>query len=178
MLLLSYLTFLFCTLPMTKIHVHHSAVDEMQVRLSVFGSVLSRLEQRMKAGDGRKPSVLTELPDDDQLLDISESLVSLQELVSGNSTISPNASFRSSTLLASAPSDTVNTESGTNGANGFGHALDSAAYAKLASTLDELQVPPSALTRVQNYPIGVGGSAKVYKVKFNNSVCAAKVSYE
>jgi Protein kinase domain len=64
---------------------------------------------------------------------------------------------------------------------GNGPALNSAAYRSLESTLSQLQVPPDAVTRLQEAPIGKGGFAKVYKVQRaahssddSSRVCAAK----
>jgi hypothetical protein len=47
---------------------------------------------------------------------------------------------------------------------------------KYEKSLSELQIPSADIQRLDQYAIGSGGSGTVYKVMYDNKVCASKVS--
>jgi hypothetical protein len=181
-----------CTILSTIwLHTTYSAVDDVQVKLSVFGSVLNRIEQHLftlpepsttTAAAATAAATSTTAASSDAVASehvavtflgtIPKSVVQSVKDMSDNS-----AESQSTSATATTSTDSLSESlSLSTGAVGYGRSLDNAAYANLASTLDALQIPPAAISIVQDYPIGSGGFAKVYKAQYDGKLCAAKVS--
>jgi hypothetical protein len=164
-----------CTHILVLCDTQNSAVDDVQVQLSVFGTALSRIEQHITVNSNGISSSNGSCGIGHAAGTAASAQQQQQQYVSTNLTSS------ASTLMggcgsSSSSRSTADTDVGN------GPALDSAAYRSLESTLSQLQIAPDAVTRLQEAPIGKGGFAKVYKVQRaarssgdGSRVCAAKV---
>jgi Protein tyrosine and serine/threonine kinase len=179
----------------------NSAVDDVQVQLSVFGTALTRIEQHITtnssansttiSSDNSSSSSSTSAPATST--DTVASVIAAQiDPTASTATAQQQQQHFSSDLTSTSSSSTQiggsgnSSDSNTDNDTGNGPVLDNVAYRSLENTLSQLQVPPDAVTRLQDTPIGRGGFATVYKVqlKTNSSidcnsssttVCAAKV---
>jgi hypothetical protein len=167
------------------------AMDQVEVKLSVIGSAVNRMEQRLATAAAAATRIAplrqstntaiassrlmlenTLLNSEDQVIaaalhdTVDDSIESLDDIHSVSTT---NTAATQQSLSMNALSNSV-------AATGNGPLLDSRAYKKFETTLQQLQVSPDAVVKLQDEPIGRGGFAKVYKVQFNSTVCAAKVS--
>jgi hypothetical protein len=166
----------------------------VQVKLSVFGSVLNRIEQHLftlpepstttAAATAAAATNTTASSDAVASEHVAVTFLgtipkSVVQSVKDMSDVSADVSAESQNTSATATTSTDSLSESlslSTGAVGYGRSLDNAAYANLASTLDALQIPPAAISIVQDYPIGSGGFAKVYKAQYDGKLCAAKVS--
>jgi hypothetical protein len=189
-------------LPPTAMYVilYNSAVDDVQVKLSVIGSFMSRVEQHMLNNTHNKQAAAVttlakcsfkslkssssgsedinsvhriselELPDDAEAAVIK----AIVENSRDTDTTTSMDSNQSSNVRMSA--DSLDCAVGN---AGHGRALDRTALTALPNALASLQVNPSDITKVHEHYIGRGGFAKVYKVNYNDHgtirICAAKV---
>jgi Protein tyrosine and serine/threonine kinase len=190
------------TYPLYCADTRNSAVDDVQVQLSVFGTALSRIEQHVTTHSNGNTSS-----------NGSSGSGYATDTAAPASSISPPTAVRSAARCAGAAAAAAQQQeqqpylstdvmfmtssasalvggSGSSSSSrsiadtdaGNGPAFNSAAYRSLESTLSQLQVAPDAVTRLQEAPIGKGGFAKVYKVQRaarssddSSRVCAAKV---
>jgi Protein tyrosine and serine/threonine kinase len=179
--------------------LHHddlnSAVDDVQVQLSVFGTALTRIEQHIATNssansvtfDSDNSSSVTSAP-----TTTSATVNCTKHDTSTAAAATQQEHYLSSELATTSSSSTQVGGSGnsssrtTDNDTGNGPNLSSEALISLENALSQLQVPPDAVTRLQDTPIGRGGFATVYKVQlitnssFNSSsssttICAAKV---
>jgi Protein tyrosine and serine/threonine kinase len=173
----------------------NSAVDDVQVQLSVFGTALTRIEQHIATNSSANSVTFNS----DNSSSVTSAPITTSTTVHTADTDASTAAAAtqqeqhlSSDLATTSSSSTQVGGSGTSSSSttdnntGNGPILSSEAFKSLESTLSKLQVPPDAVTRLQDTPIGRGGFATVYKVqlKTNSStdsgtssttICAAKV---
>jgi hypothetical protein len=147
-------------------------MDQVEVKLSVIGSAVNRMEQHL--ANAAKPQATTAsgvvITAEDQVV-----AAALHATCSDDSDTS--ILIKKHTAVASTSTSTASTQQSLSYDDiGNGPVLDSKAYTALEGTLAQLQISPDAVVKLQDTPIGRGGFAKVYKVQFNNTVCAAKVS--
>jgi hypothetical protein len=151
------------------------------VKLSVFGSALTRIEEHMAAtATSAAPQQLTTTTTTATTVTAGRIVAAAGDSIDKTATAAAAASLDTQTTQEnSAATDSAadSSSSSSGSSSGFGRELDSRAYSKLATALDQLQVLPSSIRRLQEGPIGRGGFAKVYKVTFEGRVCAAKVSF-
>jgi hypothetical protein len=186
----------YCKLLLVQLlHTTNSAVDDVQVKLSVFGSVLNRIEQHLftlpepsttaATATAAAAATATATTSSDDAVNSEHVTVtclgtipkSVVQSVKDMSDVTADATLSQDTsATATTSTESLSELSSSSGAVGYGRSLDNAAYANLASTLDALQIAPAAITIVQDYPIGSGGFAKVYKAQYDGKLCAAKVS--
>jgi hypothetical protein len=167
------------------------AMDQVEVKLSVIGSAVNRMEQRLAtaAAAARRVAPLRQSTNiaiasnrlmlESTLLNAEEQVIAaaLHDTVDDSiESLDDIHSVSTTNTAATQQSLSINAMSLSIAATGNGPVLDSRAYRKFESTLQQLQVSPDAVVKLQDTPIGRGGFAKVYKVQFNNTVCAAKVS--
>jgi hypothetical protein len=177
---------------------NNSAVDDVQVRLSVIGSFMSRVEQHMlkhsnqlAVADGTTSTAsVTTLTKrsikslksssskgifsidsltDLQPLDDVEAAV-LQSIVDDSRDTDSTVTMNESDQSSTntMSADSLNNSGMGSSAIGYGRALDSTALTALPTALANLQVNPSDITKVHEHYIGRGGFAKVYKVNYND----------
>jgi Protein kinase domain len=170
----------------------NSAVDDVQVQLSVFGTALSRIEQHITTNSStnssdNSSSTVTSAPAE-SINTLAATGTATHETTTATAITQQQHQHLATDLASTNSASTVvqgssnSSDSTTNSDIGTGPILDSTAYTSLESTLSQLQVAPAAITRLQDAPIGRGGFATVYKVQLktnrnsnSNSICAAKV---
>jgi hypothetical protein len=167
------------------------AMDQVEVKLSVIGSAVNRMEQRLATAAAAASRVAplrqsTNIAIASNRLMLESTLLNAEEQVIAaalHDTVDDSIeslddihSVSTTNTAATQQSLSINAMSLSIAATGKGPVLDSRAYRKFESTLQQLQVSSDAVVKLQDTPIGRGGFAKVYKVQFNNTVCAAKVS--
>jgi hypothetical protein len=148
-------------------------MDQVEVTLSVIGSAVNQMEQHL--ANAAKPQATTS----SGVVITAEDQVVAAALHATCSDDSDTCSIliKKHTAVASTSTSTASTQQSLSYDDiGNGPVLDSKAYTALEGTLAQLQISPDAVVKLQEAPIGRGGFAKVYKVQFNNTVCAAKVS--
>jgi hypothetical protein len=176
----------------------YSAVDDVQVRLSVIGSFMSRVEQHMlnnvsnnNTNNNNEAATVTSLVTRSSHKTLTSDSTSSKGVISVDSiselqlldddvdavvlkTIVENS--RDTDITTSMDSNqlsnnTMSADSLNNqvgNSTGYGRALDSQALTALPCTLASLQVEPNDITKVHEHYIGRGGFAKVYKVNYND----------
>jgi hypothetical protein len=175
----------------------YSAVDDVQVRLSVIGSFMSRVEQHMlnnannnintnneaatvtslvtrsshKALTGDSTSskgvISVDSVSELQLLDDDVDAIVMKTIVENSRDTDMTTSMDSN----QSSNNTMSADSlnaSVGNSTGYGRALDSTALTALPDALASLQVEPSDITKVHEHYIGRGGFAKVYKVSYND----------
>eukprot|EP00953_Heterococcus_sp_UTEX-ZZ885_P022280 12334-Heterococcus_DN1.PRE.2 len=145
-------------------------MDQVEVKLSVIGSAVKRMEQHL--ANAAKPQATTT----SGVITAEDQVVAAALHATGSDDSDTSASILIKQHTAVASTSTASTQQSLSYDDiGNGPVLDSKAYTALEGTLAQLQISPDAVVKLQDAPIGRGGFAKVYKVQFNNTVCAAKV---
>jgi hypothetical protein len=150
-------------------------MDQVEVKLSVIGSAVNRMEQHLaNAATAVKTQAGTTATANGAVITAEDQVVAaaLHATCSDDS----NTSVLIKKHIVASTSTAATQQSLSYDDIGNGPILDSGAYTAFESTLAQLQISPDAVVKLQDAPIGRGGFAKVYKVQFNNNVCAAKVS--
>src|SRR5690348_15602041 len=141
-------------------------MDQVEVKLSVIGSAVNRMEQHLaKAAavdtttNSSKTQQASSTTSSGVVVITAEDKVIAAALhaCSNNSDSNSNVLINKRLVVAASTSTASTQQSLSYDDIGNGPVLDSKAYTALESTLAQLQISPDAVVKLQDAPIGRGG---------------------